>query len=432
MASGTLEVPSSGGMRGWVVTAAGLSINLVLGVLYAWSTIKSALVKDLHWSNTAASLPFAVATASFAVTMIFAGRVQDKIGPRPVAVLGGIMLGLGMIVSSFAHSPLAMSLTFGIFAGMGIGIGYSATTPSAIKWFGPGRKGLITGIVVSGVGLAPVYMAPVTEWLLKVGSISNAFLILGSGTIVVVGGLALLIGNPPAGYVPAAAAPTAAKKRMAAGRDVSWSGMLATPQFYLLWLMFVLAVAPGLMLIVNAKTIGADQVQGWNQPFVVIIYLSIANTLGRIGSGFVSDKIGRTNTMVLAFLIQAVNMFAFSYYTSAPLLLTGAAVAGLCYGAMFTLMPAATADFYGLKNLGVNYGILFTGFGVAGVTGSLLGGQVKDYFGSYHHAYVAVGVMLLGAVVLAFFTRSPKAPADAPAGIPAEPSPRAAEKAGAR
>src|SRR5262249_31424905 len=157
----------------------------------------------------------------FAVTMIFAGRVQDRVGPRPVAVLGGIILGVGMIVSSYAHSPLAMTLAFGILAGMGIGIGYSATTPSAIKWFGPGRNGLITGIVVSGVGLAPVYMAPVTEYLLKVGGVAQALMTLGIGTIIVVSLLALLIGNPPAGYVPAGAALGA--RKASARPEVDWA-----------------------------------------------------------------------------------------------------------------------------------------------------------------------------------------------------------------
>ena len=149
--------------KGWTVVIAGLSINLILGVLYAWGVIAKALVSDWHWTKTDATLPFTVATVCFAVMMVFAGRCQDKFGPRLVATAGGIMLGLGLVASGLVHSPTAMALTFGVGAGLGIGLGYSATTPPAIKWFPPARKGVITGIVVSGVGLAAVYISPLTQ-----------------------------------------------------------------------------------------------------------------------------------------------------------------------------------------------------------------------------------------------------------------------------
>ena len=149
------------------VVIAAVSINLILGVLYAWSVIGKALVLQWNWSAAEASLPFTISAASFALMMIFAGRWQDKIGPRYVAMLGGIILGLGLIGSSFAKTPTMMLVTFGLIGGFGIGLGYSATTPPSIKWFPPAKKGLITGVVVSGVGLAAVYIAPLTQYLLK-------------------------------------------------------------------------------------------------------------------------------------------------------------------------------------------------------------------------------------------------------------------------
>ncbi|MFI5338077.1 MAG: OFA family MFS transporter [Opitutales bacterium] len=411
---------ASSAARGWTVTLAALAINLVLGVLYAWSVLGKALAMEWKWTKTQAALPFAVATASFAIMMIFAGRAQDKIGPRLVAMLGGVMLGLGLFSSAFAHSPGVMLITFGIIGGVGIGLGYSATTPPSIKWFPPARKGMITGIVVSGVGLAAVWMSPLTQYLLRATSISSTFMILGAGTVVIVCILSLFLRNPPAGVSPvpvAAAVPPAnvagaappvlnyASPAARPGRD--WHEMLATPQFYLLWLMYVMGAAAGLMIISNVATIAKEQAK-WEAGFVPVIMLAIFNTVGRVAGGFVSDRIGRTNTIVLAFLLQAVNMFCFSHYTTAALLTFGAAYTGLCYGTIFTLMPAATADFYGLKNLGVNYGIVFTGFGVAGVLGSLVGGRVRDILGSYSMAYTIVAVMLLAGAVLAFVTRPPK------------------------
>jgi MFS transporter, OFA family, oxalate/formate antiporter len=415
-----MQQPTSSPVRGWTVVLAALSINLIIGALYAWSVIGKALVGQWHWTKTQAMLPFATSTASFAVTMIFAGRWQDKIGPRYVAMLGGIIFGLGLILSSFVQSYVPMLLTFGLVGGMGIGLGYSATTPPSIKWFPPARKGLITGIVVSGVGLAAVYMSPLTTYLLKATSIQQTFLILGVGSIVLVSLLAQALKNPPPAPAPAPAARTAsaAKPAPAARRDLDWHEMLQTRQFYLLWLMFILSASAGLLIIGNITLIAADQAPQWNSAFLLVMVVAIFNTCGRFLSGFLSDRIGRTNTMVLAFVLQAINMFLFVQYKSPALLVFGSAFTGLCYGTIFTLFPAATADFYGVRNLGVNYGTVFTAFGVAGVTGSVLGGRVRDIFGAYNYAFVTCGVMLLLGAALAFLVKAPKVEA---APVPAGP-----------
>ncbi len=407
--------------RGWIVTFAGLGINLVLGALYAWSVMGKALVVQWKWSKADAGLPFAVCTAAFAVMMIFAGRAQDKMGPRRVAQLGGLLWGAGLAAAGFATTPLTMALTFGVLGGIGIGLGYSATTPAAIKWFPPARKGLITGLVVAGVGSAAIYVSPLTQWLLKCwgpeSNIRNTFLCLGGGAFVLILLFSLILSNPPADFrpVPAAAPAAGAKKPAAApGRDRDWPEMLRTPQFYLLWLIYVLAAAAGLMLISNIAIIAKEQA-AWDVASVGVMVLAAFNTLGRILAGYVSDRIGRTRTMLLAFALQAVNMAVFFRYNSPALIVFGAAFTGLCYGTIFTLMPAATADFYGVRNLGVNYGFVFTGFGVAGVLGSRYGGMIRDLFGSYAMAYKICAAMLVVAAVLAFFTRAPKT-AEAKAG----------------
>jgi OFA family oxalate/formate antiporter-like MFS transporter len=385
-----------------------LGINLLLGVLYAWSPIAKELQKQYAWDDLDRNLPFAVSTAAFAVTMIFAGRIQDRMGPRWIAMIGGLVLGLGLIATAFTTSPYVMIFTYGVIGGVGIGLGYAATTPPAVKWFAPSRRGLISGIVVSGVGLAAVYMAPLTSYLMAATSIKTTFLILGVSTIGIVGGLSQLLRNPPAGYVPPAGAAAAAKNRRITGIELDWSAMLKTPQFYMLWLMYVLAAAPGLMILSNIASIAKSQADGWEKGFICVMALAIFNTLGRLFSGYVSDLLGRSWTMMLAFALQAVNLYFFRDYTSPELLIFGSAFTGLCYGAIFTLMPAATADFYGMKNLGMNYGILFTGFGVAGVVGSLLGGKVKLLFGNYDRAYLTVAAMLVLSALLATVIRAPK------------------------
>ncbi len=396
--------------RGWVVTFAALAINLLAGILYAWSVLGKAMVTQLKWNKTDAALPFAMATATFAITMIFAGRVQDKIGPRRVAIVGGVMLGLGFFLSSFGHTVEVIMATMGL-VGVGVGLAYSATTPAAIKWFPPARKGFITGIVVSGVGLAAVYAAPLADHLIKATSIPQTFQIIGYICLSICL-LAFLVSNPPAARAAAAPAPGAPAKAPT-GRNLDWHEMLKTPQFYILWLMFVLSASAGLMVLSNVAMIAKLQAK-WEAGFLAVMTLACFNTAGRFVSGFVSDRIGRTRTMILFFLAQAANMFAFSYYTDSTLLLIGSALTGLCYGTIFTLMPTTTADFYGVKNLGVNYGLVFTAFGVAGVLGSLLGGRVSDLLGSFNVAYIVSGVMLVIGAVLAAVIRAPRIHSETP------------------
>jgi MFS transporter, OFA family, oxalate/formate antiporter len=400
--------------QGWVVVLAGIGINLILGSLYAWGVIAKALVIEWHWSKTDAALPFTVSTAAFAIMMIFAGRMQDRLGPRRVALLGGIMFGVGLIASSAAHSPFPMLLTYGVLGGMGIGLCYSATTPPAIKWFPLEKKGLVTGMVVSGVGLAAVYVSPLTQGLLKATSIPQTFFILGLGATLSICLLSCLLTNPPAGYQPAAAGAGAARPRIAAGPQLDWHEMIRTPGFYRLWAMFALTASAGLMIIAHVAIIAKEQAR-WEWGFVPVALLAIFNTLGRIVSGYVSDRIGRRQTMLLAFLLQAGNMFAFTFYTSPGLLVFGSAFTGLCYGTIFTLMPAATADSYGVRNLGVNYGLVFTAFGVAGILGPILGGRIRDLSGTYTTSYVISAVMLLVGAALAFRTRKPAAREPIPA-----------------
>jgi OFA family oxalate/formate antiporter-like MFS transporter len=409
--------------RGWTVVLAAFTINLLLGVLYAWSVMAKALMTQWQWKATEAALPFTISAVCFAFMMIFAGRWQDKAGPRYIAMSGGMILGLGLVASSLVHQPAAMLVTFGLVGGIGIGLGYSATTPPAIKWFPASRKGLVTGIVVSGVGLAAVYIAPLTQFLLRSAGISKTFLILGLGTILLVSLLSQFLCNPPPAY-QADAAPngvsTQSERPPAARIELDWHQMLRSRQFYQLWVLFVMAASAGLMIISQMALIAKDQAGIDRWGFAPVATLALFNTLGRVVGGFVSDRIGRSNTLVLAFALQALNMFGFIYYTTPTLLMFGAAFTGLCYGMLFTLLPATTADFYGLRNLGANYGLVFTGFGVAGVFGPMMGARIRDSFHAYNHAFTISGALLLAGAIVAWRLKAPvrKEPQKQHAGTP--------------
>lgn len=398
----------SSGNKGWIVTFAGTGINLALGVLYAWSVIAKQLTAQWGWSASDASLPYAVACGVFAVVMVFAGRAQDKVGPRIVAALGGAMTGLGMILASFAtqDSLWLMVIGFGVLAGTGIGLGYASATPPAVKWFPPAKKGLITGLVVSGFGLASVYIAPLTNSLLASMGINKTFMILGIAFFVVSVLLAQFLVNPPAGYVPAGMpASTASKSASTKKHDYDWHEMVKTPQFYLLWLMYAFASFAGLMIIGHmAKIAAANNI---NVGFILVAVLAIGNASGRIIAGIVSDKLGRTKTMLLVFLSQAAIMLLFNTFTTMTLMIIGAAAVGFNYGANLSLFPSATFDFFGTKNGGVNYGLVFTAWGVGGVFGSMVAGKIVDYTGSYSMAFIVAAVLLVVAAILSFLTKAP-------------------------
>ncbi|PSU26556.1 oxalate:formate antiporter [Photobacterium phosphoreum] len=384
------------------ILVAGFCINLCMGILYAWSVFKKALVVDLGWSNADASLPYTVAIITFALSLLVAGILQDRMGPRRVLILGTVMVGLGMIVSSFATTPMMLVLTFGVMTGSGIGFGYACLSPSAMKWFHPSKKGLVNGLIAAGFGLAAVYLAPLTSTLIAEYGINTSFLVLGIAVLVIAVPLAFTINNPPAGYIPEA--PAGYKSTSTKPADINWRGMLKTPQFYSLWVMFAFASAAGLMIIGNITSIAATQANITDAAYLVVI-LAIFNSGGRVAAGILSDKIGGVKTLMIAFVMQGINMVMFATFDSEFTLIIGAAVAGVGYGTLLAVFPSIIADFYGLKNYGANYGVLYTAWGVSGFIGPVVAAFAVDTTGTYTLAYTVCSVMIAVAVVLSVITK---------------------------
>ncbi|MCJ7785934.1 MAG: MFS transporter, partial [Desulfobacterales bacterium] len=230
--------------KGWLVTFSGTGLNLALGTLYAWSVFGKQFTEAIDkggfgWSKTAAAMPYSIAIGVFALMMIPAGRLQDKLGPGIIATIGAILMAAGMIVTSLSTpgNALPAIIGFGILAGTGIGFGYASATPAAVKWFPPEKKGLIAGIVVAGFGLASVYVAPVSQYLLGSYGVGKSFLILGIAFGIVTLIVTRFIKNPPS-PVAAKPNPAQAKAAPASQNDYTWTEMMKTPTFYLLWLEF--------------------------------------------------------------------------------------------------------------------------------------------------------------------------------------------------
>jgi len=397
--------------RGWVVTFAGTGINLALGILYTWSVFKAAIGKDFGWETARLNDPYALCCLVFAFAMILAGRCQDKLGPRLTAFFGGLLVGAGLLWISTTTSYGAWVVGFGILVGMGIGFGYSSATPPALKWFPPSKTGMIAGLVVAGFGLASVYIAPLSNYMLGHYGVLGAMRFYGVAFIVVVCGLALLLVNPPAGYV----AGGAAAKKKAAGAVAAAatpSQMLRTRTFYLLWSMYFIGSGAGLMVISSVS--GMAKKSMGSAAFVAVAVLAIGNAAGRIVAGTLSDRIGRRWTLMIVLLFQAILMFVAipvtaSQTTPGVVIVLVATFIGFNYGANLSLFPSFTKDLWGLKNFGVNYGIVFTAWGVGGFALSRVQQMLTaSSGGSYTSSFITAGVLLLIGAGMTFLLKPPQ------------------------
>lgn len=395
---------------GWRVTFAALGINLALGILYTWSVISKGIPAEWGWRETDKSWPYAIACLVFSLVMVPAGRLQDKIGPRVVATVGGILVGLGMMLAAAGHSPMIYMLGFGLMAGAGIGFAYASATPPAVKWFPKQRTGLIAGLVVSGFGLASVWASPATKFLIETFGMSAALFSLGAAFLVVVVGLSQLLTPPPKDYVPAGTPPStgaAAKKE-----DFGPMEMLSTWQFYILWFMYACGAGAGLMVIAKLAAL-AEQQAGLKLGFLLVVTLAIGNGGGRILAGMISDKIGRQQTMFGCFVLQAVLIVLLAQAQKGTALGSIGAMAllsaliGANYGANLALFPSITKDYYGLKNFGVNYGWVFTAWGIGGFFLSLLAGKLYDMFETYTYSCYTAAFLLVAAALTTFVVRAP-------------------------
>ena len=398
--------------RGWVVTLAGTGINLALGVLYSWSVVSKEIPSAWQWSEAAKAAPYAVACLVFSLIMVPAGRMQDRIGPRTVATIGGVLVGLGMILASFFSTAAGYIMGFGVLAGAGFAFGYASATPPAVKWFPAARTGMIAGIVVSGFGLASVYISPLAKLLIQHHGVPATMMGLGIGFLVIVTGLAQLLQPPPKGFIPAGTVQPAAG---AAVKKVDFppGEMLRTWQFYVLWFMYACGAGAGLMVI-SKLALMVDVQAGLKLGFVLVAVLAVGNGAGRIIAGMVSDKIGRTATLFICFVFQALLILALSRANTGNVLGNRIVLAILCaliganYGANLALFPSVTKDFYGLKNFGVNYGLVFTAWGLGGFMLALLAGKVYDASKNFTFAYYCSAGLLIAAAAVTLLVKPPQ------------------------
>lgn len=396
-------------IKGWLVTFAGTGINLALGILYTWSIFKGEIAKSIDsggafsWDKAAINDPYAVCCLVFAFVMILAGKVQDKIGPRICALIGGILVGIGFIMISQTTDYWSWILGFGVLAGAGIGFGYSSATPPALKWFPKEKTGLIAGLVVSGFGLASVYIAPLAKYLIGTSGLQESMLFFGIAFLIAVSLLSMVLTNPPSDYNPnnteSAAATAAGEKNDSLGiKDI-----LKRRNFWVLWLIYFIGAGAGLMVI--GSVAGMAKKSMGEMAFIVVATLAIGNAGGRIVAGILSDKIGRKATLALMLGFQALLMLIAipvvgAENASPVLLVILATTIGFNYGTNLSLFPSFTKDLWGLKNFGINYGVVFTAWGVGGFVLSRASQMIKVSTGSFSSSFIAAAILLVIGILL--------------------------------
>ena len=416
--------------KAWVVVFAGTAVNLCLGILYAWSVWSKALINvekagqqmtgiNAGWTyltNADAATPFSLCVIIFALLMIPGGRIQDKYGPKVGAITGGLFLALGCIIAGLMKSYTGLIVGFGIFGGIGMGIGYAAPTPAALKWFGPHKRGLIAGLVVGGYGGAALYVSPLGAYLLNSGGITYSFVFLGIlfAAVTIIAGS--LLSWPEPGYVPPAAVTKAGAAPAPVLTKVDWAAgdMLKTWQFYALVLMFIGTTQSGLMIISIAAPLLAGAAKGvqffTDNAWILASFGGAINALGRVGTGMYSDKIGRANAYNLNCIVSALCLFLMPTIVGSKNLLFLFLAVGIAYwqyGGGLALMPSFTADFFGAKNLGFNYGLVFIGWGL-GFFMARVAGVIKDKVGNYDYAFYLSAIVLIIAVILCAVTKRPQ------------------------
>ena len=387
----------------WIPVIAGIAIQLCLGTAYIWGVFQPAVTKQFGWSNATAALTFSFLLGVLTIGSTIGGKIQDKFTPRPVVLGGGLILGAGFMLASLttAGSPWWLWLTYGGIGGFGMGTIYTTVIACCQKWF-PDKRGFITGIIVSALGFGGLIFTPIASTLIKTHGVLQTFTWFGIIFIVVCTLGALFIVNPPANYRPTGWTPAIPKEGAHITQDFTPGQVLKTPQFYMVIFAFMFATAAGLMIIPFAKMLGTA---GGLTPEVAttgVMIIAICNSSGRLFWGWLSDRIGRKNTLLILTLMAGVSiLFVSGAHAYSILVLIG--VVAFSYGGFLGTFPALTADYWGIKNMGTNYGMVLLGFGVGAVAASFVAGSILDIFKSLYWAFIiASGASFLGFLLLLF------------------------------
>ncbi len=386
----------------WLILAISVAINLCIGFAYAWSVFQKPLMELFGWSASQASMAFTVNLFVLPIAMIFSGIFVKKFSVKHVVIAGGIIFGCGLFLTGFTTNIYMLYITYGVIAGSGIGLIYSCTVANTIKWF-PDKKGLTGGLAAGGFGAGSLIFAPLAVKFIGTFGVLSAFQILGA----LFGGIILILGffleTPPEFQET----DTKARKNKNFSSEISTRKMLKTPDFYIIWILMVLGCISGLMIISQASPIAQVKV-GLSPELAAFAvgFLGLANAIGRVVWGLISDKLGRYNTLIAMFTVSGVGLLILYITSGLPLFMIAICLIAASYGGVFGLFPSLTADNFGMKFLSMNYGVVMTGLSIGAVIGPKIAAYAVDSSGgSYDLAFMITLAINIIAILLVLIAK---------------------------
>jgi MFS transporter, OFA family, oxalate/formate antiporter len=385
----------------WSIATAGVSLQVALGAVYAWSVFRAPLMKQFGWSISEVTLTFTISIFVLGIAAFFGGLWLNRVGPRVVALTGGFLYGLGVFLASFSdHKLWWLYLSYGVIGGIGLGFSYIVPVAVLVKWF-PDRRGLITGVAVGGFGAGALVTAPVATRLIQSVGVLHTFAYLGIAFLVVTVIAGYFMQNPPEGWRPEDWAPTTSQASQLSSRDYTLGEALRTWQWWALWLLLFLNTSAGISVISQEAPLFQELARVTVVAAAGMVgVVSIGNAFGRVFWAWASDTITRRATFAVMFIAQIILFWALPSITSASVLTIVAFIVLMCYGGGFGTMPAFTADYFGSRNVGPIYGLMLTAWGFASAFGPLLIAYLRQSTGSYREAlHVIAGVMAVSVLL---------------------------------
>jgi len=392
----------------WKIAAAGVLLQMTLGSVYAWSVFRTPLATQFGWSIPQITLTFTITILALSCAAFAGGLWLNRSGPRVVAVTGGVLYGLGVMLASFTERLEWLYVTYGLIGGIGLGLGYIVPVAVLLKWF-PDRRGFITGIAVGGFGAGALVTAPIATVLIERVGVLSTFAWLGLAYLIAAPLAGWFMRNPRAGEVLYDQALRSPLRQTNANFTLRQA--LRTRQWWILWLILFLNVTAGISLISQQAPL-YQELAGVSAAVAagMVGLASIGNALGRVFWAWSSDHLTRRSTFMLLFLIQVALFWILPAMGSVAVLTLVAFVILSCFGGGFGTMPASVTDYFGPQNVGPIYGLMLTAWGLASVFGPMLLAGMREATGSYEDALHIIAALMALSVVLPCMIRSPQMP----------------------
>ena len=404
MSSVTVDsVPQRHPLNRWIQLLLGIvCMAMIANLQYGWTLFVNPLDAKYHWGRAAIQVAFTIFVLTETWLVPIEGYLVDRFGPRPVVLVGGILVGIAWVMNAYADSLTVLYIAAGI-GGIGAGAVYGTCVGNALKWF-PDRRGLAAGLTAAGFGMGSALTVIPIQAVIKGNGYEAAFLYFGLGQGIIVFLLSFFLAAPRKGDVPEVA------KVVITRQQYTWQEMAKTPTFWVMYLMFVMMAAGGLMATAQLGPIAKDfkiadipvSIMGLTLPALTFA-LSIdrvLNGLTRPFFGWVSDNIGRENTMFIAFALEAVGIIALAQLGNDPfyfVILTG--LVFFAWGEIYSLFPSTCGDTYGTKYAATNAGLLYTAKGTASLLVPFTS-VVTQMTGSWHAVfYIAAALNALAAIL---------------------------------